>query len=201
MIGVVDYGMGNLRSVLNALEAIEAPARLVATPEEARAAERLVLPGVGAFGAAMERLDAQGFADALPDLVAGGRPLLGICLGMQLLADRSTEHGDHRGLGLIPGDVVRIQTDPSLRVPHVGWNDAAIVRETPLLCDLSDPPSFYFVHSYVFQTADPGAVTATTDYGRPLTACVEGDGVYGAQFHPEKSQRDGLALLRNFTRC
>ena len=201
MIGVVDYGMGNLRSVLNALGSIDAPARLVATPDEARAAERLILPGVGAFGAAMQRLDEQGFTEALPGLVAEGKPLLGICLGMQLLADRSAEHGEHAGLGLIGGAVVRIRTDPSLRVPHVGWNDARLTRPTPLLAGLSDPPSFYFVHSYVFETTDPDAVTATTDYGRPLTACVERGGVFGAQFHPEKSQRDGLALLRNFARC
>ena len=201
MIGVVDYGMGNLRSVLNALEAAEAPARLVATPAEAREAERLILPGVGAFGAAMERLDEQGFSEALPDLVAAGRPLLGICLGMQLLAERSTEHGERSGLGLVAGDVVRIETDPSLRIPHVGWNDVSVVGDTPLLAGLADEPTFYFVHSYVFETADPGAVTATCDYGRPLTACVAGDGVFGAQFHPEKSQRDGLTLLRNFARC
>ena len=201
MIGVVDYGMGNLRSVLNALESVEAPARLVATPTEAREAERLILPGVGAFGAAMDRLEEQGLAESLPGLVADGRPLLGICLGMQLLADSSAEHGERAGLGLIPGEVVRIETDPPLRVPHVGWNDAAIVRDTPLLRGMSDPPTFYFVHSYVFEAADPGAVTATTDHGRALTACVEGDGVYGAQFHPEKSQRDGLTLLRNFAAC
>ena len=201
MIGVVDYGMGNLRSVLNALEAVDAPARLVSTPAQAREAERLILPGVGAFGAAMERLDEQGFSEALPNLVAAGRPLLGICLGMQLLAERSTEHGEHSGLGLVAGDVARIETDPSLRVPHVGWNDVNVVRDTRLLAGLPDAPTFYFVHSYVFETSDPSAVTATCDYGRPLTACVEGDGVFGAQFHPEKSQRDGLALLRNFARC
>jgi glutamine amidotransferase len=201
MIGVVDYGVGNLRSVLNALESIEADAELVQTPAQAREKDKIVLPGVGAFGAAMERLDEQGFAEALPELVAEGRPLLGICLGMQLLADRSTEHGDHAGLGLIPGQVVRIDTDPSLRVPHVGWNECTVLRPAPLLEGLDDGATFYFVHSYVFETEDPEAVTATTDYGRPLTACVGGDGVHGAQFHPEKSQRDGLTLLRNFAAC
>ena len=197
MIGVLDYGMGNVRSVLNALEFLGADARLVADPGAAREAERLVLPGVGSFGAGMRRLDERGLATAIPELVSEGRPLLGVCLGMQLLADRSSEHGDHDGLGLIAGSVERLEVAP-LRIPHVGWNELTIRRETALLGDLPDDPTFYFVHSFEFHPEAAEAVTATTDYGRAVTAVVEGGAVSGAQFHPEKSQSAGLQLLRNF---
>ena len=197
MIGVIDYGMGNVRSVLNALEFLGAEAELVADPATAEHDERLVLPGVGAFGAAMERLDERGFTEALPGLIEAGRPLLGICLGMQLLADTSSEHGEHRGLGLIAGRVDRLEVAP-LRVPHVGWNELRVKRETELLAGLPEEPTFYFVHSFEFRPDDDEAVTATTTYGAEVTAVVEHGHVLGAQFHPEKSEAAGLAMLRNF---
>jgi glutamine amidotransferase len=197
MIGIVGYGMGNLRSVVNALEHLGAECEIVATPEAARAADKLILPGVGAFGEAMSLLDQKGFAEALPKLSREGRPLLGICLGMQLLADSSSEHGEHRGLGLVDGAVERIDAN-GLRVPHVGWNVAIATRASTLFEGLPSEPTFYFVHSYELRTEVPEELTATTDYGGAVSAAVENDGVYGVQFHPEKSQVDGLALLRNF---
>ena len=198
MIGVIDHGMGNLRSVLNALGHLGIDAGLVRTPAEAAETEKLILPGVGAFGEAMRRLDELGFTAALPELTAGGRPLLGICLGMQLLADASNEHGEHPGLGLIGGRVERIATEPDLRIPHIGWNSFSVERPSPLLQGLSEEPTFYFVHSYEFRPRGPESLIGTTDYGRPVTAAVESGSVFGVQFHPEKSQIDGLALLRAF---
>jgi glutamine amidotransferase len=197
MIGVVGYGMGNLRSVVNALEHLGAECEIVETPERAREAEKLILPGVGAFGEAILRLEQQGFAEAIPELTGEGRPLLGICLGMQLLADSSSEHGEHPGLGLVHGSVDRIDAN-GLRVPHVGWNTATATRSSTLFDGLPEEPTFYFVHSYELRTAAPDDLTATADYGGPVSAAVESAAVFGVQFHPEKSQADGLALLRNF---
>jgi imidazole glycerol-phosphate synthase subunit HisH len=190
--------MGNLRSVLNALEHHGHEGALVRTYAQAVKAEKLILPGVGAFGVGMENLDRLGLADALPRLVEGGKLLLGICLGMQLLASAGSEHGEHAGLGLIPGRVDRIETGDGLRIPHVGWNELRVKRSSPVLDGLDGEPSFYFVHSYEFRPKEAEAVTATTVYGKELTACVQGDGVYGVQFHPEKSQAEGLRVLENF---
>ncbi len=190
--------MGNLRSVLNALERLEAKAELVDSAERVEGHEKLVLPGVGAFGDGMANLRERGFADALPQLVVDGTPLLGICLGMQLLASCGTEHGDHEGLGLIAGSVERLNPGDGLRVPHVGWNSVEALKDSSLLKGAAEEPTFYFVHSYEFRADDPESISGTTPYGRPVNACVEVDNVYGVQFHPEKSQRDGLALLKNF---
>jgi glutamine amidotransferase len=202
VIAVIDYGMGNLRSVLNALEAIDADARLVATPEAAAEGDRLILPGVGAFGDGMRNLRERGFVEALPDLLAGGRPLLGLCLGMQMLADASEEHGEHEGLGLVPGVVRRLRPPDGLRVPHVGWNSVQARNGSTLLGDDGDAEqTFYFVHSYHFIAERPEDVTGVSDYGAEVTAVVERGSVMGTQFHPEKSQRDGLALLRRFAAC
>jgi imidazole glycerol-phosphate synthase subunit HisH len=198
VIGVIDYGMGNLRSVLNAVEHLGGDAVLVSSPADADQAEKLILPGVGAFGVGMQNLDRLGFAEALPHLARSGRPLLGICLGMQLLASTGTEHGRHDGLGLVPGLVERIDVDGDLRIPHVGWNAIDSRRESALFEGLSQEPTFYFVHSYELRPDDPEALTATTDYGGEVTACVQADGIFGVQFHPEKSQADGLRLLENF---
>lgn len=199
MVIVVDYGMGNLGSVRNAFDAIGVPVRLVDHPAALDEADHVVLPGVGAFGEAMRRLGELGFRDALERAVLGRRkPLLGICLGMELLAERSYEHGEHRGLGWIPGEVVRIApSDPSLRVPHVGWNEVERRAPSPLYAGLPPAPSFYFVHSYRF-AADPASVTAVCDHGGELAASVARGHVHGVQFHPEKSHQVGLALLRNF---
>jgi glutamine amidotransferase len=193
--------MGNLRSVLNAFERVGAEARLVSEPAEVVAAERVVVPGVGAFRDAIATLRERGLAQALRDVASAGRPLLGVCLGMQLLATRSSEFGDHAGLDLIPGTVERLRPE-GLRVPHVGWNDLEVRRrDDPLLRDLGPEPTFYFLHSYEFRPNDPGAVTGVTDYGGPITATVAAGNVFGAQFHPEKSSDDGLTLLRGFLTC
>jgi imidazole glycerol-phosphate synthase subunit HisH len=193
--------MGNLRSVLNALEAIGVSACLAPSPEAVGDAERLILPGVGAFGDGMRNLRERGFVEAMPNLLDGGRPLLGICLGMQMLASVSEEHGEHEGLGLIPGTVRRLEPGGGLRVPHVGWNVVRPQGSTMLLGDAPDEQTFYFVHSYHFVAEEPADVTGMADYGTEVAAVVERGTVLGAQFHPEKSQRDGLALLRRFAAC
>ena len=201
MISLVDYGMGNVRSVLNAFESIGTEARLVSDPEEVAAADKVVVPGVGAFGDAMAALRERGLAQAIRDAAGGGRAVLGICLGMQLLASRSTEFGEHEGLDLIPGSVDYLATDSALRIPHVGWNDLTVRRPDAVLGVLGPEPTFYYVHSYEFLPEDPQAVTGVTDYGRPVTACVGSGNVFGVQFHPEKSGPDGLALLSAFATC
>jgi imidazole glycerol-phosphate synthase subunit HisH len=202
MVAVVDYGMGNVRSVLNALERIDAPAELVGTPAAVRSAERILIPGVGAFRDAIGALRERGLAQSIHDAAGAGTPILGVCLGMQLLASRSLEFGEHEGLDLIPGTVRYLDTDPALRIPHVGWNDLEVsAPEHALMRDLGDDPTCYFVHSYELVPDDPEAVVAVTDYGRPVTACVGRDRVFGAQFHPEKSGEDGLTILRSFVAC
>jgi imidazole glycerol-phosphate synthase subunit HisH len=201
VIAIVDYGMGNQRSVLNAFDAVGADALLVAEPDAVLAAERVVLPGVGAFRDAIAALRERGLAQAVRHAAAAGRPILGLCLGMQLLASRSTEFGDHEGLDLIPGSVDRLQTAPGLRIPHVGWNDLAVKADSPILAGLGPEPTFYYVHSYEFHPDDPAMVTGVTDYGRPVTATVGSGNVHGVQFHPEKSADDGLTLLRSFLAC
>jgi glutamine amidotransferase len=199
LIGVVDYGMGNVRSVLNALEHLGADAELVGA-DGLGSVDKVVLPGVGAFGDAMAELRGRALVEPLREAAADGRPLLGICLGMQLLASTSREHGEHEGLRLIPGTVERIETDPVLRIPHVGWNDMVAERDSELFAGLDEEPTFYYVHSYEVRPDDAEVVTGSAPYGRPLTATIERDNVYGVQFHPEKSQRDGLKLLDNFVR-
>jgi len=199
MIGIVDIGMGNLQSVRKAFERIDQPARTVETAAEITAADRLVLPGVGAFGRAMEELTARGLRRPLVDTVAAGTPLLGICLGLQLLFDRSEEHGLHEGLALLAGDVRRLPD--TVKVPHIGWNNLRIVRPGRLLAGVPDGAFFYFVQSYFVEPVDGGCVTGTTDHGRTFAAAVEAKNVFGVQFHPEKSQDAGLRILENFGRA
>ncbi len=200
MIGIVGYGMGNVRSVVNALDHIGAPNMVAASPEELDAADKVLLPGVGAFGRAMDLLEETGFRAALDERVrARGKPLLGICLGMQLLADTGTEFGERQGLGYIPGRVEVIpRTSADLRLPHMGWNDLSVTGDCPLLEGIDGDLSAYFVHGFQLNAARDTDVSATCDYGGPITAAVSSDGVYGMQFHPEKSQALGLKILANF---
>jgi glutamine amidotransferase len=202
VIAVVDYGMGNLRSVERAFASLRAPVRVTRDPDELRAAERIVLPGVGAFGVAMQRLREYGLLEPLNEQVVDRRvPFLGICLGLQLICRGSDEYGTHDGLGWIPAWVRRIDPgDASLRVPHTGWNDVAARDGSALMPAGSASGVFYFVHSF-HAVPDAGAedvVSATVPYGTELTACLERDNILATQFHPEKSQQDGLALLRRF---
>jgi glutamine amidotransferase len=205
-IAVVDYGSGNLRSVAKALTRAAAEAGhgdhviVTADPDEIRRAERIVLPGVGAFADCMRGLDdLPGMHQVLHEqVIEGGRPFLGICVGMQLMADWGREHGDHKGLGWLPGDVVALDpADPSLKVPHMGWNQLSVRRPHALMAGIAPGAHAYFVHSYHFKAA-PELVCAETDYAGPVAALVGRDNLAGTQFHPEKSQAVGLKLIANF---
>lgn len=206
-VALIDYGSGNLRSAEKALARVAAEnstaQNIVVTsqPDVVAKAERIVLPGVGAFGDCMKGLGAlPGMIDALNDAVLKrGVPFLGICVGMQLLADTGREFGDHEGLGWIGGEVVKIvPRDPMLKIPHMGWNDLKIEHAHPLLANIPPNGHAYFVHSYHFRANDKSNVLATTDYGETLTAMIGRDNIAGTQFHPEKSQAVGLTLLSNF---
>jgi len=196
-VHIVDYGMGNLVSVKNAFEAIGATVRIVDRGEHLEDAGAVVLPGVGAFGKGMDGLRARGFVDALErEVREKKKPFLGICLGLQLLAQRGTELGDHAGLGWIAGTVRRLEVTPDLRVPHIGWND---VRGTgPLFAEIPANASFYFVHSYHLVPEDRRVVAGETSYGPDFVSVVHDENVHAVQFHPEKSHKHGLALLKNF---
>ena len=197
MIAVVDYGMGNLRSVLKALERVGAQAKLVERPEELEIAEKLVLPGVGAFKDAMEGLKDRGLVGPILRHIKESKPFLGICLGLQLLFTESMEDGLHVGLGVIPGRVVRFPEN-HLKIPHMGWNQVSFKKDVPVARGIPEAPYMYFVHSYYVCPDDPSVTVATTDYGREFTSMVWKDNIFATQFHPEKSQAHGLALLRNF---
>lgn len=198
MIGLIDYGLSNLRSVQKAFERLGQQTRLIGRADEIAGVDRLVLPGVGAFGAGMDGLATRDLVPAILDAVDRGVPLLGICLGMQLLFEESTEGGRHRGLGLLSGRVVRFSA-ADLLIPHMGWNRLEVVQSHPLLIDLPAQAYAYFVHSYLCVPTDPAAtLLATTDYGGPFASVVGEGHVFGLQFHPEKSQSVGLTLLRNF---
>ncbi|WP_292364507.1 MULTISPECIES: imidazole glycerol phosphate synthase subunit HisH [unclassified Methanoculleus] len=193
-IVIIDYGLGNLRSVLRGLERAGAAATITADPEAIASADGIVLPGVGAFRDGMEMLGGlQGTVLA----AAGDTPLLGICLGMQMLMDSSEEHGVHRGLGLVPGDVKRFVPAAGEKVPHMGWNTIRVDRETPLFDGLREEEYVYFVHSY-YAAAAPDHTLASTTYIRPFASAVNAGLTYGVQFHPEKSGAVGLKILENF---
>lgn len=200
MLAVIDYGAGNLRSVLHALNHLGAESiRVVRTPHELRGAEKIILPGVGAFGAGMQQLREQDLIHPIQDAVYSGVPYLGICLGMQFLFERSDEMGDHEGLGLLSGYVTRFPDNLGLKVPHMGWNQLQLCHPSPLLNGISQDESYaYFVHSYYCVPANAADTLINVDYGIPFTAGVQRDNIYGVQFHPEKSQRTGLQLLANF---
>jgi glutamine amidotransferase len=197
-VAVIDYGMGNLRSVTNALRHIGADVRIASEPADTVGAARLVLPGVGAFGDGMRHLSEGGWIDHLRQTVLEeGTPLLGICLGMQLLVDIGTEHGDHAGLGWIRGRADRLPAAPGLRIPHVGWNDVDVAGAGELFAGIEDP-TFYFVHSYAVLPDEPGLDIGWSEHGARFAASVQREHLYGVQFHPEKSHKAGLRLLSNF---
>jgi glutamine amidotransferase len=195
VIAIVDYGMGNKRSVEKALEHVGAQPRITADHDEIRAAAAVILPGVGAFPEAMRRLRASGLDRVVADVAGSGAPLLGICLGMQLLFDSTTEHEGAAGLGLLEGEVTALAAP---KLPHIGWNEVAFERPCALTEGLGDAAAFYHVHSFVCRPSVEDDVVGRGDYGERFVSIVERGSVMGAQFHPEKSSRDGLALLRNF---
>lgn len=197
-IAVVDYGIGNLGSVTKGFRRFGIEPLLSGDPAELGASDALVLPGDGAFGASRDELERRGLVSVLREHVAAGRLLLGICIGMQLLFEESEEHGRHEGFGFLPGRVRRFDSE-KLVVPHMGWNRLAPRREHPLLDGLPDEAWVYFVHSYWCDAA-PDVIVATSDYGRDFAAVVGRDNVMGVQFHPEKSQSDGLRMVESFVR-
>jgi len=206
MIAIIDYDIGNLRSVQKALQRVGGEARLVRTPAELAAADKIVLPGVAAFGDAVAELRRSGLAEPLRRAIAAGVPYLGFCLGLQLLFERSYEDGTHEGLGVFGGEVVRFDFDggaPSgarLRVPHMGWNQLHPRRTCPMLEGIDDGAYVYFAHSFHVVPADESIVAAVTDYGIDFVSAVWKDNVFATQFHPEKSQAVGMRLLANFVR-
>ncbi len=202
MIGVVAYGKGNLRSVTNALDRIEARYLVAEKLSALQECDRILLPGVGAFGDCMRKLAEKDFSFAIVEQVRKqGKLLLGICVGMQMLATEGEEFGRHAGLDLIPGRVVQIpRIHQDLRLPQVGWNTLELKNESPLFTGLGHDRDCYFVHSYHFVPADPVHVAAVVDYGGPVVAVVSAERVHGVQFHPEKSQSVGLAVLDNFSK-
>jgi glutamine amidotransferase len=199
MIAVVDVCSGNLRSVERALAQVGGDVVVTRDPDAVRRADKIVVPGQGAFGVFMRGLGERGLGDALREAIASGRPYLGICLGLQILFDDSEEQGPCAGLGVIAGRVVRLSpADPRLKVPHIGWNQVAFRRPDPLLAGIAEGAHLYFVHSYHAVPADPALVTLDAEHGVRLTAAVRHDNIFACQFHPEKSQAVGLQILRNF---
>jgi glutamine amidotransferase len=201
MITIVDYGVGNLGSIINMLKKVGAKAQASSDPDVLRQAEKLILPGVGAFDAGMKKLDETGLVPVLNELVFEKKvPVIGLCLGMQLMTKRS-EEGKEAGLGWIDAETVRFKfgaENAHLKVPHMGWNTLDICRQHPLVADLGPESRFYFVHSYHIVCADGADVVANTDYGYPLAAVINRGNIMGAQFHPEKSHKFGMQLLKNF---
>ncbi|MFA6530276.1 MAG: imidazole glycerol phosphate synthase subunit HisH [Candidatus Micrarchaeia archaeon] len=200
MIAIVDYGMGNLRSVAKALEYLGGQAIISNKKEDIKSAERIVLPGVGAFGNAMENIRRLDIIETMENEVLDNKkPFLGICLGMQLLGSVGYELGVNKGLGWIPGKVMKIKAEEmGLKVPHVGWNGIKITKESPLLNGITDGTAFYFVHSYALKPDDSGTIVATCQHGEEFAAAIQKGNIFATQFHPEKSQKDGLKVLKNF---
>jgi imidazole glycerol phosphate synthase, glutamine amidotransferase subunit len=198
MIAIIDYGMGNLRSVYKAFEAVGHQAVVTRDSHAIAEASHVVLPGVGAFGDCMANLERYDLVGPLHAAVQSGKPFLGICLGLQLLFTESEEFGTHKGLGIIPGRVKRFVLNQELKVPHMGWNDIQIVRPVPLFKEVATGSHCYFVHSYYVEPLDADVIAAVTQYGNPFVSAVWKDNVVACQFHPEKSQAVGLQIMKNF---
>jgi glutamine amidotransferase len=205
MIGIIDYGMGNIRSVQRALERAGGDTRLVAGPDQLEGIDKIVLPGVAAFEDAIIQLKSQDLFKAIVESVKQGTPYLGFCLGLQLLFDVSYENGEHQGMGLLPGKVVRLDladypSDPPLRVPHMGWNGIEFDRPCPMLEGIDSGQYVYFAHSFHVVPDDEKIIATSTEYGYNFTSAVWKDNIFATQFHPEKSQSVGLKLLQNFVK-
>jgi glutamine amidotransferase len=197
-IFIVDYGMANLRSVQKAFEKLGHAAEITSDVNRAAEADKLVLPGVGAFRDAIAKLNHSGLSTPIVSHIRAGKPFLGICLGLQLLFTKSYEDGEYAGLDLFPGEVVRFSDLPGLKVPHMGWNQLRIKHRAPILRDVQDGLPVYFVHSYYVVPKDSGIVATETDYPTPFTSAIWRDNVFATQFHPEKSQQVGLSMLKAF---
>lgn len=198
MIAIINYEMGNLRSVQKALERVGHEATITSDPTEVARADKVILPGVGAFEDAVAELHRRDLVGSIRDAIAADKPFLGICLGLQMLFDVSYENGKHEGLGILPGEVVRFDVPPELKVPHMGWNELRFRRRPPLLEGIAEGSHFYFVHSYYVKPRDASIVATETDYGAAFCSMIWRGNLFATQFHPEKSQTDGLRLLRNF---
>ena len=198
LIAIIDYGMGNLRSVQKGLERVGFPAEVTRDATRIETAAGVVLPGVGAFGACMDNLRTYGLIDTVRHVISRGTPFLGICLGMQLLFEESEEFGPVPGLGIFPGRVVRFPDMSDLKVPHMGWNQIRKLQNPPHLRGIDDGAFVYFVHSYYVVPTDPALTATTTEYGIEFTSAIARDNVFATQYHPEKSQAVGLKILENF---
>jgi glutamine amidotransferase len=198
MIAIIDYGMGNLRSVQKGFERVGHAATITNDPAALASAQKVVLPGVGAFRDAIAALRQRQLVEPIRAAVSAGKPFLGICLGLQLLFDRSFEDGQYEGLGIIPGDVVRFDVPREYKVPHMGWNQLHFRRRSPIFAGVDEGAHFYFVHSYYVVPRDPSIIATETDYPTPFCSSIWRDNLFATQFHPEKSQTDGLRVLANF---
>jgi glutamine amidotransferase len=199
MISIIDYGMGNLRSVQKAFEKLGVPANICTQPEQISGADRLVLPGVGGFRDSIGQLKSHNFIEPILEHIKTGKPFLGICLGLQLLFDISYEDGEWEGVGVVPGKVVRFEDQPGLKIPHMGWNQLETVGQPKLLDGIPGDSYFYFVHSYYVVPEDESVIAARTDHGEKFVSMIARDNMFATQFHPEKSQQVGLKLLKNFS--
>jgi len=199
-IGIIDYGMGNLRSVQKALAVVGSRAEIISRPEQIDQADKIVLPGIGALKDAIAVVREKKLDEAIKRHVQRNKPFLGVCLGLQMLFDVGFEDGEHRALGIIPGKCVRFDVDSTLnlKVPHMGWNQLLIRRRSPILKDLPESAGVYFVHSYHVVPTDANVIATETDYGRPFVSSIWRDNLVATQFHPEKSQKIGLQMLANF---
>jgi len=200
MLAIIDYGMGNLRSVQKGFERVGVAATITADPAEIARADKLVLPGVGAFPDAMAELQRRGLIEPIRQAVRADKPFLGICLGLQLLFETGDEGGRHEGLGLLAGEVVRFPPQTGLKVPHMGWNQLELRGNSPLFAEVPNGSHVYFVHSYYVVPRDSQVIAAQADYGHPFTAAIQHGQLMATQFHPEKSQDIGLKMLANFAR-
>lgn len=198
MIAVIDYDAGNIKSVEKAVQLLGQEVVVTRDRDEILGADKVILPGVGAFGDAMEKLRQYGLDQVIHEVVGNGTPFLGICLGLQLLFERSDETPGVEGLGVLKGEILKIPDTPGLKIPHMGWNSLTFPREGRLFTNLPEEPYVYFVHSYYLKAADESIVTAVTEYGTTIHASVESGNVFACQFHPEKSSGVGLQILKNF---